>query len=314
MLLYRHWHEAPLLLMRAGLVATILGVALGAALAWLPWPGTITAPAIVEYTDLSLVRSGVAGFVEQVHVCDGQPVEAGRLLLELRNDDLQLEMRELELAVSQAAARHRCALNERDAGQAQVVLRNQEALLERLAEKRQRCDRLRVYAPVGGRIVGRNLRNLLGTYVKEGTELLAVGDERRKELRVSIAQDQVDEVLPLLGQTTRFRVGDCHLYAGTLSRIEPRATRELPHPALSATVGGPLSIKAAAERGGPTESQLVEPRFPGVVTLAPEMCGQLACGDRGYALFGLRREPAGQYLWQQLSQWFQQLGKSRGST
>ena len=211
------------------------------------------------------------------------------MLLELRNDDLQLEMRELELAVSQAAALHRCALNERDAGQAQVVLRNQEALLERLAEKRQRCDRLRVYAPVGGRIVARNLRNLLGTYVEEGTELLAVGDERRKELRVSIAQDQVDEVLPLLGQTTRFRVGDCRIYAGTLSRIEPRASRELPHPALSATVGGPLSVKAAAERDGPTESQLVEPRFPGVVTLAPEMCGQLACGDRGYALFGLRR-------------------------
>ena len=43
----------------------------------------------------------------------------------------------------------------------------------------------------------------------------------------------------------RFRTGDFRVYEGTLERLEPRASRRLPHPALSALVGGPLSVSKA---------------------------------------------------------------------
>ena len=225
--LYRHFHEMPLLVVRAGLVTAGFAAILWVSLAWMPWPTSITAPAIVEYTDLSIVRSRVDGFVEKIHVRDGQHVEAGELLLELNNDQLQMELRQLESSVSQAASLHRSALNEHDAAQAQVALSNQQALLERLAEIRQQCDHLRVLAPVDGRVVARNLRNLIGTYVNEGDELMAVGDERRKELLISVAQEQADEVLPRLGQITHFRLGNCGIYEGTLLRVEPRASRDV---------------------------------------------------------------------------------------
>ena len=65
-----------------------------------------------------------------------------------------------------------------------------------------------MHAPVAGRIVGRNLDNAIGTYVEEGTELLAVGNELAKELLVSVSHEQIEDVLPLLGQTVRFRTGD----------------------------------------------------------------------------------------------------------
>ena len=41
-------------------VAVVLTCLLLGLFVWMPWPGTIAAPAIVEYTDLSIVRCGVA--------------------------------------------------------------------------------------------------------------------------------------------------------------------------------------------------------------------------------------------------------------
>ena len=48
-----------------------------------------------------------------------------------------------------------------------------------------------------------------------------------------------------------------------------------------------------------------------MIAIAPETCERLACGDRGYALFGMRNEPAGLYLWNRFRQWLLQLGEIR---
>ncbi|MHB0960278.1 MAG: efflux RND transporter periplasmic adaptor subunit [Pirellulaceae bacterium] len=309
--LYRSYHEVPLLPLRAGIVAASLACFFYVALVWLPWPATVTAPVVVEYTDLSIVRCGAAGFVDKIHVRDGQHVESRELLLELRNDTLPGELRDLQSSVLQADVLHRAALDGHDAAKAQVALSNRQAAVDRLAEVQRQLESLRIYAPVAGHIVARNLRNAIGTYVHEGAELLAVGDEQRKELLVSVSHEQVDDVTPLLGQVVRFRTGDFRVYEGTLSRLEPRASRRLPHPALSALVGGPLAVSQADAEDHPVESQLVEPQFSGVIAVSRETSPQLACGDRGYALLGLSRESIGQHVWNRLTQWLQQLSKLR---
>ena len=308
---YRQYHEAPQVLIRSSVVATALLSLLAAVLAWMPWPGTVTAPAIVEYTDLSIVRCGAAGFVEKILVHDGQQVAAGELLAELRNDELDLELRDLELEAAQAELLHRMALNERDAGRVQIALRNQQAIAERLQELRDKHAHLRVHAPVAGRVVARNLKNLVDTYVSEGTELLAIGDERWKELRLSISHDEVADIQSLVGQQVRFRLDVGGLHQGTLTRIEPRASRQLPHPALSATVGGPLAVEENAESSTSKAPQLVAPRFPAVVTITPAVGDILACGDRGYALLGRYHESVGTHLWRRMTLWFDRLGAMR---
>ncbi len=308
---HRQYYESPLMLLRAASVAATVATAAAVALAWVPWPGEVTAPAIVEYTDLSIVRSGTAGFVAHVHVRDGQQVAAGDLLAELRNDELELELRDLELQAAQAELLHRTALNERDAGRAQIVLRNQQALAERLQELREKHAHLRVHAPVPGRVVARHLKHLTDTYVSEGTELLAIGDERWKELRLSIAHDEVADILPLVGEQVRFRLDVGGLHLGTLTRIEPRASRQLPHPSLSATVGGPLAVQESTEPTARKDPQLVAPRFPAVVAITPAVGDVLACGDRGYALLGRYHESIGTHIWRRATLWFDRLGTTR---
>ena len=147
--------------------------------------------------------------------------------------------------------------------------------------------------------------------MQEGTELLAVGDDRRKELLVSVSHDRIDEVTPRLGQAVRLRTGAWNTLEGVLARVEPRASDRLPHPALSATVGGPLAVTETVAATGQAEAKLVEPRFPGVIDVSPEIASQLACGDRGYAILGLGRDSVGQHVWTRFARWLRQLDELR---
>lgn len=306
--LLRRYHEARMSFVRAVGIATALGGLLAFALTTLPWPGALTAPVIVEFADLSIMRSRTAGFVERVHVEDGAIVAAGQLLLELRNPELETERRELELALEQGRVRRRVALDAQDASEVQVAERNLQAVTERLNEVRRRADGLRVLAPMNGRVLARNLSQRVGTYVHEGAELLAVGDERRKELLVSVGQEEVDAVAPLVGEDATFRIGSRAARSGRLERLEPRASTQMPHPAMSSTVGGPLAV-TENDASRDNRLQLAEPRFRGVIGLPAETASDLGAGERGYALLGLRRESIGQFMWLRFSRWMESLLK-----
>ncbi|MEO8497832.1 MAG: efflux RND transporter periplasmic adaptor subunit, partial [Planctomycetota bacterium] len=253
-----------------------------------------------------IVRSRAAGFVTRVCVGDGELVTAGQLLLELSNKELESEQRELELALEQGKLRCRIALDEQEVAEVQVAERDMQAVAERLEEVQRRTAGLRVLAPASGRVIGRNLDQRIGSYLREGTEVLAIGDEQRKELIVSVGQQEVDAILLLVGEPARFRVGGRAARQGRLERLEPRASTELPHPALSSAVGGPLAV-TASDKSQQTKLRLAEPRFRGVIALVPGQATDLGAGERGYALLGLRRESVGEYVWLRFSGWLESL-------
>jgi hypothetical protein len=57
--------------------------------------------------------------------------------------------------------------------------------------------------------------------------------------------------------------------------------------------------------------QLIDPRFPGVIDVPAQISSKLACGELGYARFGISQESIGQHLWIQFSRWLKQLSKLR---
>lgn len=270
---------------------------------WLPWPGMLSTPGIVDYQDVGVIRSRTAGFVTAVHVRDGQSVVEGALLLELRNEELAHELRAMELEIRQSDVQRHIAQQQGRAGESQVLERNRRALEERLAELQRRSAGLQLRAPSSGRVVARNIDQLVSTYVKEGEALFTVGDDTKKELVVSIAQDQLEQVSQHIGKSVRFRVGARPAEHGVLERIDPRATRELWHPALGADTGGPLAVSEAIHADGSREVRLVEPRFRAVIKFDSETCRNLPCGEQGHAMLGRRHVPFGQYLWWLCTQW-----------
>ena len=302
----RRFHEHRPSFIRATVLAATLAAVIVALLVCVPWPGMMKAPVVVDYADTSVVLSAAPGFVQRVLVANGQSVAEGQLLLELRNDDLTAELRELELSYRQTLVEHRVALDQRSGGSAQIAARNLQAIKERLAEARKRTNGLQVRAPVAGRIVARNLRQTTGTYVKEGAELLSVADEARKELVVSVGQEDIEALMLRVGDQTRFRVRGLLACSGQLVRLDPRASTALPHPAMSSSVGGALAV-TERNTDGDQKTQLVEPRFRGVVALSPDVCHDLAAGEQGYAILGLRQESIGEYAWARIHRWFETL-------
>jgi putative peptide zinc metalloprotease protein len=145
---------------------------------------------------------------------------------------------------------------------------------------------------------------MMGTYVEEGQELLAVGREEHKELIVSIHQDHIDDVGHGIGQKVRLRIGGLNSTQGQLLRIDPRASEILPHPALSALEGGPLAVtEATGQELEDSEVRLVEPRFKGVVRLSQDASLEFSCGQQGYVVLGWNQDGLGRHLLMRAANW-----------
>ncbi len=85
-----------------GLIAVALAIA-----NFVPAPTVITAPVVIDYRPLNIVRAETAGFIETICVDNQQFVNAGDLLIVLRNPELEsrLVRTECELAKSQMCAK-----------------------------------------------------------------------------------------------------------------------------------------------------------------------------------------------------------------
>jgi hypothetical protein len=183
-----------------------------------------------------------------------------------------------------------------------------EGLEKRRREKQSEVAQLQVRAPVSGRAESRTLESLDGSYLAQGKEILVIGDESHKEIRLSISQDDVDCFAGWVGNRVRVRIAGSSALAGTLARIEPRASLEPPHPSLCATDGGPLPVRPrstenqAAKRGEQTQELLV-PRFTGIVTLTADDSRPLHAGQRATVALLAPHDAVGVHLYRQAQRW-----------
>ena len=89
--------------------------------------------------------------------------------------------------------------------------------------------------------------------------------------------------------------------------LDPRATLEIPHPALGAHVGGPVPTKAKTPVEGSARAeqgyQLLTPRFEGTVLLTPTQSAAFSAGQIGTVQFRATTETLGARLLKSFDQW-----------
>jgi putative peptide zinc metalloprotease protein len=285
----------------------------------LPWPGGCRAPAIVEYSPLERIRASSPGFVENVCVSSGQRVDQGHVLVQLSNPDLLLELKELELALAKSRLESRGHQQNQQMAAYQAELKDQEGLEKRWREKRAQVDELTIRAPIPGTVLSRELARLEGSFVPPGTQVASVCNLARKELRISIDQDDVDRFHQRVDQDLRVRMRGLRTFRARLCRISPQASLEPLHPSLCASAGGSLPVRAKVP--GPSDSlhaqqamELIAPRFEGTVRLSPEQSSQLRAGQRGMVSFTSGQQTVGRHLYRAVSSWMaQKLGRSAGA-
>jgi len=295
----------PAQALRAGAIGSALGAVVIAIIFVLPCPGTAQTPGIVEFKDLTVVRPGTSGFVKHVHVQTGEYVAAGTLLLELENEELLVDVEGLKAEVAQAQARQRAFQTSDEVGLAQIEGGRLVALRDRLNEKQQQLENLKVVAPVDGHVVGRNFNQLVGQYLKEGDQVLALGDEQTKEFQVSVGQDVLDIAESLVGEERTVHVFGTQPFRGTIKMVSPRASRVPPHEALCAPYGGDLSvlINQDSEEDGESEYVLDEPRFLVTVQLDSTTSERVFAGQRGVLRLGFGTRSIARVGYDSLSKW-----------
>jgi multidrug efflux pump subunit AcrA (membrane-fusion protein) len=273
-------------------------------------PATISAPGIVEYQPLAVVRAASPGFVSEMCVRDGDDVRAGQKLVVLENLELNVQLRLAEIEVEKSIARCRSLLQAGETAGEQVERSQQVALCKKRDELARQVRELVVVAPSAGRVVGRNLDGWLGRYVDTGTELFRIGDESAKEVMIAIAQDDVElfqtgDAGPLRVHFSAAGIGS--LIATGLS-IEPRATTSAPHEALSSRLDGPLAVLVPGDSANSQAAadELLEPCFKASAVFNAEQSRQLRAGQRATVEFQTSQQSRGSRALAQVKGWFDQ--------
>ena len=270
-------------------------------------PVTKSAPAIVQFSDETLLRAEASGFVNAVLVADGQKVRKGQPLLTLTNPELLNEVAALERLAKEAEIQARIHRQAKELALVISQQRKQEELEQQLAEKQAESAHLQVIAPFDGFVFERNLENRIGSFVERGDVLLTVARQQSKEVVVSIDQQDLDSIKGNMGQRLKVVFPGLPVFESTLAQINPRASQMPTHPSLCANAGGPLSVQPMKQ---PEEQEddgfeLLSPRFNAVLQLDREASGRLYSGQRGRAFFATVDQPLGSYLYFAAYQWLE---------
>lgn len=286
--------------------AASISIACIAVCGFVRWPGECVAPGVVEYAPHTVVRAANPGFVREVFVVDGQQVVAGQQLFRMESHELSSEFQDLKIQLLQSELKVRRHEQRSELAAQQAERENQKSLRKRLAEKQAEVAQLIVRAPVDGQVLSRNLAALFGTYLNQGDELVSIGDDAAKEVRISVSQDDLDAYQAQVGKSIRVDVPNQPIWQARLDKIVPRATLQPPHAALTTVNGGPLSVRSS-EAGEDSVSELgyelFRPRFVGVVSIQHERSLQLKSGQRVRVYCRPLDESIGQHLYAVIEGW-----------
>lgn len=301
-------HHRPSLSRFAMTSALAITAAVGA-LYLIPSPGAITFQALVVYDPATVVRADGDGFVEAVFVSAGEWVEAGQPIARMRNREVIRDVAQLELELAASQIRARRLQRQRALAELDVAREDAATIEKQLVELRAEAAALLVRAPVSGRVVTRNVKNLVGVRLQRGDPLMELGNERCKQVRFHVQEDLV----PLVGGSSDHIVyvswGSISSMPCRLRKIDPRATTEPLSPALCAPYGGTLVVENVEQRGEsrpPTAGlKLLAPHFTASAQLTADQASQLRAGQRVVVTLGTSRASLGHFALDCVGQWFE---------
>lgn len=277
----------------------------------LPAPPVLQAPLVIDFSDEQQVRVATRGFVDQIHVVAGQHIETGDLLVTLSNEPLRLEFARLRCEAEQARIRKRIRQSEDEVALALMEEEKLSGHLAQLQELETDLEELSIRATRSGRVVGNDLKSLLGNFCETGQTLFHVADEADMQATALISQNDLVHLQLPLGREVELTIWGHGSIHGKIDRISPSSTDSLPHFALAGNCGGPLPVQDRAQSDGQrneTESdkdswKLVQPRMQVNISLAAADAVKLHAGQTGIMLASGRSASLQDFLSQQLWSW-----------
>ena len=239
-------------------------VAVSAAALFVPYHRSVTSPGVVELADTQSLRVECPGFVETVNVRDGEMVAQGQVLIELRNEEAAASLARSRIDLEQQELRARMAYAGGDVAGFQAEQAKAASLRTTMTDRESYLATLQIRAPTDGRVTNRKLAQMTGIFLAAGDEALRLGRAEGSDVKIAVNQEDEPHWREAAGHPLRVRIeGRAEIFDAEFVRLEPRATRELIDPALTALTGGRLALRRNddpnARRGA--EYELAEPHY-----------------------------------------------------
>ena len=267
-----------------------------------PAPSVVSAPVVVDFDPLSIVRAKAAGFVEKIHVADGQQVNKGDVLMTLDNPELKLELKSLLIDLRISKIRSQALLTRQRLGEVLLEQDTLESMQQRRIELEDQIANLSIVAPEDGIVLARDLPSEVGRYFSLGDEILSIGNREQIHAIALTRQDDIEwvEQNPEVDIELRFwGRSENESITGNIKRINPRARDDIPHEAFAATAGGPLAVvprQQVEDSGEEGDMKLTEPRVPLEIALSDSDRKDLLPGQSGQLVIRSRDQNMGTYI------------------
>jgi multidrug efflux pump subunit AcrA (membrane-fusion protein) len=172
------WFTPKHTAMAAGTLALLLAIPF--------WKESVTGKFVLEPVNQALVRAHVPGRVESIFVGEGDAVAKGAPLADLSNMALRSGLDDAKAKLVLASAQVKgAALSYQGYGNA---LMEEERSAKHYGQLSEMNGALQLKAPLAGTVVTPKVQQLLGAYLKTGTEFLEIADLSVLRARIYISE------------------------------------------------------------------------------------------------------------------------------
>ena len=218
-------------------------------LAILPWSTQIAVQVVVEPSELVRVFPKRSAKVVTVHVAQGDTVEVGKPLVSLSSDELEHDIRVVNLNIQMVRARlARLTADDTDRENRVVSMGELAAFSEKLKGLTKERDELVIRAPISGRIVELSPALGPGRSINARDLIALVSGEKSYIARGFVGESDVWRLGP---GTTGKAIPESiarSTYNVVVREISPSGAQSLDIPDLASTYGGRIAVQSDSQR------------------------------------------------------------------
>ena len=248
-----------------------------------PWRTSLMAPVLLRLGQAHAVFAPEAGEIAKLAVTEGQLVSRGDALIEISSPDVAYKLVADRLKADRLARildRHLTGVGYQEDGQVEQT--EVQRLRTEIAGLEARRARLILRAPTGGVVRGLDPGLAAGVWVQGDHPLLRIVAGARITAEAYIEERDLALVAPDAAGSIWLEGHPMEAIAVRVRAVFGQAVARIEQPILAAPSGGPIPVKAAADRSWAPETALYKAEL--TVGALPDSVAARSIETRGFAI------------------------------
>lgn len=189
----------------------------------IPFPYRVTGDATLKTDSLVNLPAPFDGFVKEISVIPGDDVKANDPLVQLDPTELMLKESELLATMQHYQSQAQMADGQSDVSQMHIYQAQSDEAASQLRETRYNLNHASLRSPVDGIVVDGDLRDKIGSPVKQGDVLMKVTRLEDIYVAANVGEEDIQDVKEGVSGEVRLTSRPGDIFPVTITRVEPAA-------------------------------------------------------------------------------------------